>query len=93
MARARPSACEAEVDVSHFIQGRFVSVAPTETQWVVARPNAGPRAIEPGEIVLTSNLETLRPGDLIDIRLETETEAEPGFAAKNDAVTETEDTP
>lgn len=90
---------EAEIDVSHYIEQRFSSVSPGETQWVVVRtPRTGPgaadaalgggsdqsRGVGPDAIVLTSNLESLRPGDLVDIRYETEPPAasESGIAAK-----------
>ncbi len=85
----------AEVAVSHHIEQRFVSIAPTETQWAVVRENGGTRGVRAGEVVLTSNLEALRPGDLVDVRLETELTgaSDAGLASKADAETQTEGTP
>jgi hypothetical protein len=46
-------------------------------------------------VVLTSNLETLRPGDLVDIRLETEAggESDAGLASKAEGSDSSEGTP
>jgi multidrug resistance efflux pump len=84
-----------EVAVSHFMQGAFPAVAPLETQWAVVRDTGGARGVAAGTVVLTSNLETLRPGDLVDIRLETEAggESDAGLASKAEGSDSSEGTP
>jgi multidrug resistance efflux pump len=92
---------EAEIVTGTFIEDRFESIDPAETQWVVARSVGGRRGVEAGSIVITSNLEMLRPGDLVDIRLENEDDpavtpaANPnsGIAAKPNGNPQSEDTP
>ncbi len=91
---------EAEVETAQFIEAEFPSIDPAETQWVVVRRGGGPRGIEGGSIVLTSNLDTLRPGDLVDVRLEAggapdpeRDDSETGIAANTDADAKPEDRP
>jgi len=86
---------EAEVDITHYIEHRFESISPSEMQWAVLRTvsKADPRGIRPGDIVLTSNLEMLRVGELIDVRFETEQSdqarapTDPKIAPKDDGGT------
>ncbi|USN98378.1 MAG: HlyD family efflux transporter periplasmic adaptor subunit [Phycisphaeraceae bacterium] len=63
---------QADVNVVHYLEGRFDRVSPTETQWAVLidRGISSSRALHAGDLVLVSNLESLRPGDLVDVRVE-----------------------
>ncbi len=82
-----------EVDVSHAIEGDFDEVSPMETQWSVLRSRGATRGVGAGSVVVTSNLDTLRPGDLVDIRLETEGASDSGLAANGPMVEQEEGTP
>lgn len=70
---ARPMVVRrAEVHVTQHIEARFQDVSPDETQWSVLseRGIAPGRALREGDLVIVSNLESLRPGDLVDVRVE-----------------------
>jgi len=62
----------AEVNVAHHLEGRFAEVSAAETQWAVLQDKgvSRDRALKPGDLVLVSNLESLRPGDLVDVRVD-----------------------
>lgn len=92
-ARTPMVVLESEIITDRFIEGRFAEIDPAETQWVVARQQGGPRGVKAGTVVLTSNLETLRPGDVVDVRFQTEPDSDAGIAANPAPGTPTEDTP
>ncbi|MGP1345312.1 MAG: efflux RND transporter periplasmic adaptor subunit [Phycisphaerales bacterium] len=50
------------VDVSHYISERWEEVDPVETEWAVLAPAEGGTGVVPGERVLVTNLEEIRPG-------------------------------
>ena len=82
---ARPMVVRrAEVHVTQHIEARFEDVSPDETQWSVLseRGIAPGRALHEGDLVIVSNLESLRPGDLIDVRVEGGAEAAAGRGGK-----------
>lgn len=60
------------VHVAHHLEDRFPDIAEGETQWAVldALPETDAiRTLRPGDLVLVSNLESLRVGDMVDVRL------------------------
>lgn len=63
---------EAEVNVSHHLEARFDEVLEGETQWAALRLRgvSGLRALREGDLVVVSNLDSIRLGDLIDVRIE-----------------------
>ncbi len=71
---------EARVHVARHIEGEFKDISPDETQWsVLSEDGISPgRALREGDLVIVSNLESLKPGDLIDVRVEADRAREPG---------------
>lgn len=61
-----------DVRVSHYINGRFESIEPDETEWAVVE-----RGLDPGERVIISNLDVLVGGMMIN----PDAEAAPASAA------------
>lgn len=61
---------EATADVRRYLEGAHADIEPNETQWAVIDPAApGELAVRAGDVVIISNLESLKPGDMIDVRL------------------------
>lgn len=81
---------EAEVIVDRYVDGTLPEVVTGETQWaVLASSGAGPRGLEPGQFVLLSNLDQLRVGMEIDLRLPGE-ESDGGAATADSGATAAE---
>jgi multidrug efflux pump subunit AcrA (membrane-fusion protein) len=60
------------VHVAHHLEDRFPEIAEGETQWAVLDPireTDAIRTLRAGDLVLVSNLESLRVGDMVDVRL------------------------
>ncbi|MBZ0171189.1 MAG: HlyD family efflux transporter periplasmic adaptor subunit, partial [Phycisphaerales bacterium] len=81
----------AGVNVTHHLEALYEEISRSETQWAVLsdRGVSAGRALHAGDLVLVSNLESLRPGDLVDVRVE----ARDGTASARRPVTESEATP
>ncbi len=75
---------EVAVHVTHHIEARYADISPDETQWsVLSEDGISPgRALHEGDLVIVSNLESLRPGDLIDVRIGAAPADEPGLASR-----------
>ncbi|HHN77898.1 MAG TPA: efflux RND transporter periplasmic adaptor subunit [Phycisphaerales bacterium] len=71
---------EARVHVTRHIEAEFGDISPEETQWsVLSEDGISPgRALREGDLVIVSNLESLKPGDLIDVRVGSDRPREPG---------------
>lgn len=82
---------EMDVNVVHHLEARYEAVSPSETQWAVLsdRGVSAGRALHAGDLVLVSNLESLRPGDLVDVRVE----SRDGTATAHNPSTRTETEP
>ncbi|MEM0983899.1 MAG: HlyD family efflux transporter periplasmic adaptor subunit [Planctomycetota bacterium] len=62
---------EVQVNVDRALEGSFPEIDPIEDQWA-ALEQAGvdpTAALQPGDLVVLSNLDSLRPGSIIDARL------------------------
>lgn len=60
------------VHVAHHLEDRFPEIAEGETQWAVLDPireTDAIRTLREGDLVLITNLESLRVGDMVDVRL------------------------
>ncbi len=62
---------EVEVRVDRHINARFPALVEEEDQWAVltSEGTASSRALRPGDMLVLSNLDQLRPGMIVDIRL------------------------
>lgn len=77
---------EATADVLRYLDGSHPDIEPNETQWAVVDPSSpGEVAVRSGDVVIISNLESLRPGDMIDVRFPGEDAVEPAAATARGA--------
>jgi len=77
---------EATVDVAYHRSGAYPDIAPDEREWAVLRGGDVTlgRVVHGGDLVLVTNLESLRPGDLVDVRVEGDGDADGARAASRE---------